>query len=254
MWDRIISLKYNLPMKFSHSSFHSVHKTSEALESIARDRTRTSLLWPLERQAIAFWVQRIPSWISSNMLTAIGFSGNLIVSVSFVLAAHFHPYYLLLGVAGFMICWFGDSLDGRIAYYRNKPRKWYGFTLDIVIDWIGIVLIGLGYIIYTRDIWELFGYGFVTMYGWEMIVALIRYTITGKYSIDSGPVGPTEVRIILSVILVAEVLFTGSIRYSAALICAVLFVVNVVDTHKLLKTADERDLKEKKEPVHETHD
>jgi hypothetical protein len=241
-------------MKFTHPGSHSVHKTSEALESIARDRTRTNLLWPLERRAIAFWVQRIPFWISSDMLTAIGFLGNLLVSVSFLFAAYLHIDYLLLGVAGFMICWFGDSLDGRIAYYRNKPRKWYGFTLDIVIDWIGIVLIGLGYIVYARGIWELLGYGFVTMYGWEMIIALIRYTITGKYSIDSGPVGPTEVRIILSVILVAEVVFPGSIRYLAAVICAVLFIVNVIDTRKLLKSADEKDLEERKEPLHEMHD
>lgn len=241
-------------MKFTHTGSHSAQKTSEALESIARDRTRTNLLWPLERRAIAFWVQRIPSWISSDMLTAIGFFGNILVSVSFILAAYMHPYYLLLGVAGFMICWFGDSLDGRVAYYRNKPRKWYGFTLDIIIDWIGIVLIGFGYIVYARGIWELLGYGFVTMYGWEMIVALIRYNVTGKYSIDSGPVGPTEVRIILSVILVAEVLIPGSIRYSAAVICVVLFIVNVADTRNLLKAADIKDIKERKETLHEAHD
>lgn len=241
-------------MKFIHSNSHLSQKTSEALESIARDRTRTNLLRKYEQRTIAYLVQRIPSWISSDMLTAIGFSGNIIVSVSFILAAYVHPYYLLLGVAGFMICWFGDSLDGRIAYYRNKPRKWYGFTLDIVIDWIGIVLIGLGYIVYTKGIWELLGYGFVTMYGWEMIIALIRYTITGKYSIDSGPLGPTEVRFIISAVLVAEVAIPGSIGYSAAVISVILFIVNVIDTRRLLKAADEKDLKEKKEPVHKEHD
>lgn len=234
-------------MKFTHGETNTLLKNSEALESIARDRTRTNLLWPLERQAIAFWVQRIPSWISSDMLTAIGFLGNLLVFVSFLLAAYIHPYYLLLCVAGFLTCWFGDSLDGRIAYYRNKPRKWYGFSLDIIIDWIGIILIGLGYIIYAEGIWELLGYGFVVLYGWEMIIALIRYRITGKYSIDSGPLGPTEVRIVLSAILVAEVIFHGSIQYSAAAISVILLIVNITDTGKLLKTADAKDVTERKQ-------
>ncbi|MBP6978190.1 MAG: CDP-alcohol phosphatidyltransferase [Bacteroidales bacterium] len=241
-------------MKFTHGKSNPSVKTGKALESIARERSRTSLLWKYEQRAIAFLVQHIPGWISSDMLTAIGFLGNVLVSVSFILAAYIDHLYLLLNIAGFGICWFGDSLDGRIAYYRNNPRKWYGFSLDIIIDWIGIVLIGLGYIVYVKGIWELLGYGFVVMYGWEMIIALIRYRITDKYSIDSGPVGPTEVRIILSAILVAEVFLPGSIRFSAAGICVILFIVNIFDTVKLLKTADERDVKERKEPLHQAHD
>jgi hypothetical protein len=83
------------------------------------------------------------------------------------------------------------------------------------------------------------------MYGWEMIIALMRYKITGKYSIDSGIFGPTEVRIIISAILVAEVLFRGSIGYSIALICFILLFSDVADTRKLLKEADELDTIEK---------
>jgi hypothetical protein len=83
------------------------------------------------------------------------------------------------------------------------------------------------------------------MYGWEMIIALMRYKITGKYSIDSGIFGPTEVRIIISAVLVAEVLFRGSIGYSIALICFILLFSDVADTRKLLKEADELDTIEK---------
>jgi len=227
-----------------HDKSNSLPKTDEVLKSISQDRTRTNLLRKYEQRALAFLVQRIPSWINSDMLTALGFFGGIIVFVSFMLAAYLNRNYLMLGVLGFIIIWFGDSLDGRVAYYRNKPRKLYGFALDITMDWIHIIIIGCGYIVYSEGIWELLGYGFVVMYGWEMIIALMRYKITGKYSIDSGIFGPTEVRIIISAIMVAEVLLPGSIIYSAVLIVLVLFFTNIVDTRKLLLVADGMDKKE----------
>lgn len=57
------------------------------------------------------------------MLTGIGLRGNTLTFISFLLATYLNPNYLLLGVLGCAINWFGDSLDGRIAYYRQKPRK-----------------------------------------------------------------------------------------------------------------------------------
>lgn len=225
----------------NHDKSNQSLKNGEALESISRDRTRTNLLRKYEQNALAFLVQRIPTWISSDMLTAIGFLGSVIVFASFMLAAYIDKHYLFLGVLGFTISWFGDSLDGRVAYYRNKSRKLYGFTLDITMDWISIILIGGGYIVYSKDIWELLGYCFIVMYGWEMIIALMRYKITGKYSIDSGIFGPTEVRILISAIMVTEVLIPGSITYSVILIGLILFFSNIADTRKLLKIADDMD-------------
>ncbi|OFY62880.1 MAG: CDP-alcohol phosphatidyltransferase [Bacteroidetes bacterium RBG_13_43_22] len=218
---------------------------SEVLNSISRDRARTNLLKKYEQIALAWLVQRIPSWISSNLLTAIGFFGSVIVFVSFLLARYIDRNYLLLGVLGFLISWFGDSLDGRLAYYRNKPRKLYGFVLDITMDWISIIIIGCGYIVYAEGVWELMGYGFVLMYGWEMIIALMRYKITGEYSIDAGKLGPTEARIIISAIMIAEVFLPGSLVYSVVAISILLFVINVIDTRKLTIIADEIDKKNK---------
>jgi hypothetical protein len=226
-------------------------KTKEVLESLFQDRTRTNLLRKYEQATITYLVQRIPSRITSDMLTGIGFLGSIIVFLSFILATYFHQAYLLLAVPGFALNWFGDSLDGRLAYYRNKPRKHYGFALDITIDWMGIIITGCGYIIYVEGVWELLGYGFVIMYGWEMIIALMRYRLTGKYSIDSGKLGPTEVRIIISALLVAEVLMKGSILYSSLTVVIIMFFVNIADTRKLLQLADQLDVKENNKKFHE---
>ena len=231
-------------MKTLNRKPHSNEK-KRLVELISHDRTRTNLLRTGERNLIIYLVQRIPQWMTSNMLTGIGLIGNIIVMISFLLATFIDRYYLLLGIPGFVINWFGDSLDGRLAYYRNRPKKLYGFTLDITIDWIGIILIGVGFIVYAEGVWELIGYGFVVMYGWEMIVALMRLRLTGNYSIDFFKVGPTEVRIVLILVLITELLLPDSIRYFALLVCIILFIVNIIDTHNLLRIAENMDLKER---------
>jgi hypothetical protein len=221
----------------------------EILSAISKGRHRTNILKVPEQQALAFLVKKIPSSFTSNSLTFIGMIGSLITLSSFILAAYVNRYLLLLGVIGFIVNWFGDSLDGRLAYYRNTPRKWYGFSLDITVDWITTILIGAGYIIYVDGIWKFFGVGFVVMYGWAMITTLLRYKVTNKYTIDTGLLGPTENRVIICFILIAEVIFPDSIIYTGVFACLVLFIVNVIGSKSLLKAADELDKKEKEEKL-----
>jgi len=95
-------------------------KNGDLIKYIFSDRARTNLLRKQEQMAIAWLVKRIPSFVTSNMLTAIGFFGYVVVSGSFILADYFGRAYLLLGLLGFAINWFGDSLDGRLAIYRNR--------------------------------------------------------------------------------------------------------------------------------------
>lgn len=220
---------------------------AKSLRLIATGRQRTNILREWEQKTIAYLVQKIPSWVSSDGLTLIGFFGNITVASSFILAAFVSRYWLLLCLVGFMVNWFGDSLDGRLAYYRNKPRKWYGFSLDITVDWIGTILIGFGFMIYVNYVdyinswWLYVGFFFVVMYGWEMVTAQLRYKISGQYSIDSGIFGPTEVRLILATILTIEALVPATIQYLATIACVILLVSNLVETRNLLKLADAQD-------------
>lgn len=217
----------------------------EILKIISKDRIRTNLLRNSEQRALSYLVQRIPSWVFPDLLTFIGFLGSLTVLLSFILATYINRYFLLLSLAGFFINWFGDSLDGRLAIYRNKARKWYGFSLDLSVDWITTIVIGLGFVFYTEGVGELLGYGFVVLYGWAIITTLLRYKITGDYTIDSGLLGPTEVRIIISAILVTEVILKGSIVWVSGLACIILLIVDIHDLLKLLKVAADKDEKEK---------
>lgn len=215
------------------------------LKRIFQDRKRTNILSGVEQSTISYLVKRVPSFITSDMLTFIGTAGSVLVLLGFILATYVSREYLLLGVFGLAINWFGDSLDGRIAYYRNIPRKWYGFSLDIIMDWVSTVLIGLGYLVYARNEYELIAFVFVVLYGWAMIISQLRYKITDIYSIDAGLVGPTEIRIILALIIILEVFFGHLIEYFAAAICITLFIINFIDTRKLLKLGDIRDKAER---------
>lgn len=217
----------------------------EINKKLFQDRKRTNILSDPEQRLISYLVPRIPERITSDGLTAIGFFGSLMILVSFLLAEYVNRDLLLLAIPGFFIQWFGDSLDGRIAYYRNKSRKWYGFALDIVMDWVSTVFIGLGYILYTVGDFKYLGFALVALYGWAMIISQLRYRITDKYTIDAGLLGPTEIRVVVCLVLLVEVVFKGTIDYSVLGICVILFFINIGDTIKLLAVGDAKDKEEK---------
>lgn len=205
------------------------------------DRQRTNILKRAEQSTIVFLLPKVPEFVTPNVLTFLGTLGSGIVFLAFVLGFYVANWYLLFGIIGLAINWLGDSLDGRLAYYRNIPRRWYGFALDIIADWIGIVLIGFGYYIYAEKNTQIVAFAFVALYGWSIIVSQLRYKITNEYSIDSGFVGPTELRFIVAFILIIEVVFRGSITYLAGLITILLLIINTIDSVKLLKLGDLKD-------------
>ncbi|PWS31418.1 CDP-alcohol phosphatidyltransferase family protein [Pedobacter paludis] len=215
-------------------------------KKVFSDRERTNILRKGEQRLILFLLPKVPSFISPNGMTAIGTVGSITVLSAFIFAIFFGRAYLLIGLLGLAINWLGDSLDGRLAYFRETPRKWYGFALDIMMDWLSIVLIGLGYYFYAPVNWKILGFLFVVFYGWSMIISLLRYKIIGEYKIDSGNLGPTELRVIIALILISEVFIAGSLNYLAITITILLFVINLIDSIKLLKNGDLRDREEKR--------
>ncbi|MGQ9819254.1 MAG: CDP-alcohol phosphatidyltransferase family protein [Candidatus Kapaibacteriales bacterium] len=242
----IISLLLFILVFLIDMKLNSNHILDEVLRKIAEGRKRTNLFRGVEQKFLAFLVQIIPNWITPNFLTFVGFVGSIIISLSFVFASLYNELFLLIAVFGFFVNWFGDSLDGRLAYYRNRPRRWYGYVLDINVDFLGIVLIGLGFIYYAEGFTKILGYLFVTLYSWEFIIVLIRFKLSGEYSIDSGLFSPTEVRVVVSVIIIFEIFFQGSISYFAGIACCGLFLENIFDILNLLKLANQKDTQDNK--------
>jgi|GEM_PF-99654 len=226
-------------------SMATVEKQIEDRKRTFKDRKRTNILKNTEQKAISWLVCRMPGFITPDILTGIGLVGSILVLAGFLMATYVDVRYLLMGIAGLFVNWFGDSLDGRIAYFRNIPRKWYGFSLDIIMDWISTILMGFGFLVYIKNEFEIVAFLFVAFYGWAMIISQVRYKITDKYTIDSGMFGPTEVRFIICAVLISEVLFVGSMKWFGAIMCVALFIFNLIDTRTLLQLGDKRDLAEK---------
>jgi phosphatidylglycerophosphate synthase len=210
------------------------------------DRSRTNLLRGLEQPTLLFLCRIMPKFLTPDLLTAIGMLGTVIVFAGFYFASITHEkIHLLWAILGFAINWFGDSLDGRIAYYRNTPRKWYGFALDCIMDWLSLVIMSLGFYLYIDDAYKIFVFLFACNYAWVVLIAQLRYKITDKYTIDPGPIGPTEVRILLCLVVVTEWYFGNILIYFSTIGNVLFFLINVVDTFKLLKLGNEKDAEEK---------
>jgi len=219
-------------------------KPTTAGERIRASRERKNILKELEFTTIEYLCKIMPKWVFPDLLTAIGLFGSVIIFGGLILAVQ-DKWWLLLSVFGFAVQWFGDSLDGRLAYYRNTPRKWYGWSLDINADWIGICIIGLGFYFYFPD-YKIISYIFVVAYGGSMIVSLMRYKIANVYVIDAGMMGPTELRIIISLFMIAEIYLPGILQIFGLVGSGILMLINLIDSVKVMKLGDIRDLEERK--------
>src|SRR5437764_14882698 len=108
-------------------------------------RQQESLLSPFEKRVLIGLARRLPPWVNSDHLTMLGFLGMILSGLCYYLAK-WNP----LALAGAVIClsinWFGDSLDGTLARFRDQQRPRYGFYVDHICDSFGSIFLfgGLG--------------------------------------------------------------------------------------------------------------
>ena len=107
------------------------------------ERVHESILSSIEKKALIWMAERMPAWVNSDHLTALGF-----LSLAGVGASYWYSRYSKIGlgfaIGFFILNWFGDSLDGTLARVRNRQRPRYGFYLDHVLDAFGSVFVFAG--------------------------------------------------------------------------------------------------------------
>jgi archaetidylinositol phosphate synthase len=145
----------------------------------------------------------MPAWVTPDRLTALGFAASVLIFASYALT-RIHPAFLWLATLGFIINWFGDSLDGTLARHRKIERPKYGYYLDHSIDALSEVLIFLGaglsaYLHFEFAALALIGYLLISLH-----VFLSTY-VMGEFRLSYLGLGPTETRVIA--ILTNAVLF-----------------------------------------------
>jgi len=181
-------------------------KSAREAGAARHTRVNNVMLGFLERPALRWLCERMPSWVSSDMLTALGLIGALVVGAGYMLAKY-NPLFIWLASFGLVINWFGDSLDGSLARHRHMERPKFGFFIDHTIDVIAELAIfgGLalsGYVNPALALLALAGY-------LMMSVFVYIYTfVSGEFRISYGGVGPTEMRVIV-IISNALIFFIG---------------------------------------------
>lgn len=160
-------------------------------------REQTSVLAPLERAALQGLVRRMPGWVNSDHLSLLGLVAMFLAGLFYALSGR-NPLLLHAVNLCIFLNWFGDSLDGTLARYRDRQRPRYGFYVDHIIDTFGtmFLIFGLalsGYI--TERV------AAITLIVFLMVAInsyLAAHTL-GIFKISHGKLGPTEIRLVLIV-------------------------------------------------------
>jgi phosphatidylglycerophosphate synthase len=139
---------------------------------------------------------RLPGWVNSDHLTALGAAAMAGTAAAFAAAA-LDARWLALVPALLAVNWFGDSLDGTVARVRNHQRPRYGYYLDHVVDIANTAVLFAGLAVS----------GLCSP--WIAVALLVGYLLLcgesflathalGVFRISFAGVGPTELRLLLS--------------------------------------------------------
>ena len=164
----------------------------------SQKRVLTSLTAKTEKRILIWLAERMPRWVTPDLLTGVGVLGAAIVFAGYALS-NLAPGFLWLSTFGLIVNWFGDSVDGTLARVRGTERPKYGFYIDHTVDVIseGFVILGIGVSPYVR-----FDVACLTFIGYLSISVLsyVRAFVDGTFKISYGWFGPTELRILLAVV------------------------------------------------------
>jgi len=139
----------------------------------------------------------MPRWVNSDHLTILGFLGMIMAGVCYSLA-RWNPLALLAAVVCLAINWFGDSLDGTLARFRNQQRPRYGFYVDHMVDAFGALLLVIG-LAASGYMSPLVALALLVAYFLLSIdVYLATYTI-GSFRMSFWKFGPTELRVLIAI-------------------------------------------------------
>ena len=174
------------------------NKTKPATKTF-RDaaREQTSILAPLERAALHFFARRMPAWVNSDHLSILGFIGMIGAGACYAASKH-NPLMLHLVNVCIFLNWFGDSLDGTLARYRDRQRPRYGFYVDHIIDTFGALFLLFGLALSGFMSERVAGALLIVYFMLAINSYLAAYSI-GVFKISQWKMGPTEMRLLLMI-------------------------------------------------------
>ncbi|MEZ4387171.1 MAG: CDP-alcohol phosphatidyltransferase family protein [Candidatus Krumholzibacteriia bacterium] len=189
---------------------------------MSNDPTRraTFVLSEVEKRLLIRISERLPRWVLPDHLTVLGMLGSALITFAYVMSNH-AVWWLWIASLGFLINWFGDSLDGTTARVRRIQRPRYGFYLDHLTDAFSTLAIGLGL---GLSPYMLLAVGLAIVVGYLIlsINVYLESQVLGDFRFGYGVVGPTETRLILIGLNTVAVLI-GPIQYTVFGVQATVF-------------------------------
>lgn len=164
-------------------------------EMKAPTRIQHNILARSERRLLNWLCARLPAWVTPDQLTLLGFVGALMVAAGYMLS-WLDNEWLGLSLAGYVVNWFGDSLDGSLARWRRIERPNYGYFVDHSVDGLATFLMvgAIGLSPYVRFDVALIG---VVSYLLLSIHTFLAAKVVGEFRLSYLSGGPTELRLML---------------------------------------------------------
>jgi archaetidylinositol phosphate synthase len=159
------------------------------------ERQQTSVLAPLERAALRGLARRMPGWVNSDHLSVLGLVAMFMAGACYAASKH-NPLMLHLVNLCIFLNWFGDSLDGTLARYRDRQRPRYGFYVDHIIDTFGTMFLIYGLAL-SGYMTERVAAALLAVFFMLAINSYLAAYALGVFKISQWKMGPTEMRLLL---------------------------------------------------------
>jgi phosphatidylglycerophosphate synthase len=160
-------------------------------------RQNDGVLARAEKATLLWLAHRLPRWVHSDHLSALGLMGMVGVAGAFWAGGAFPAALLLVGPA-LALNWFGDSLDGTLARVRQQQRPRYGYYLDHVLDIAGTALLFAG-IALGGHMNPALAAALLAAYVAVMAEVFLATAARGVFRMSYLGLGPTELRIVLAI-------------------------------------------------------
>ena len=191
-------------------------------------RIQTSILNALEKKVLVYLAERQPKWMTSDILTYLGTFGAVVIAAGYILSAR-NINFLWLSSLGFIINWYGDSLDGTLARVRKTQRPIYGYYLDHTVDAVNEVMIFIGVGLSGLMHLEIALLALV-MYLLMTINVSINAHLKKEFKLTYASMGPTEFRIIMIIINTLFILIRPLRDFSHTFtLCGHMFALRALD-------------------------
>jgi len=158
-------------------------------------REQTSILAPLERAVLRELARRMPRWVNSDHLSLLGLVAMFMAGVCYAASGQ-NPLMLHLVNLFIFLNWFGDSLDGTLARYRDRQRPRYGFYVDHIIDTFGALFFIFGLAL-SGFMSERVAAALLIVFLMLAINSYLAAYALGIFKISQWKLGPTEMRLVL---------------------------------------------------------